>query len=884
MVLRKMCVSVLVLMLLCVSWSSVAAFGEKLPADEAIKVEMVLSSDGDTPTVMSGVLAVPTAQHPDPVKAFLNRYETTFAVSNLAENVREMTVVDDALTGDRHVRMQQLYKGIPIEGADFYVTVALNQAIAFSGKILPELQMNTIASVNPFDAKDTAINLVKGAITMVDDPELVIYEKEPKNFVLAYKTTVSGWDFAWVTYVDAQTGRVLNRFNNVQNYSTSMQTSFNGTQSIYVSSEGFKDIETISSTGYIRVMTANNGTSLPGTLVPLNATSTRLVKAAQMMYSLERAVNFYKTNFNRTSYDNNSASLTSTIEYSSNYANAYWTPTYRQFVFGDGGDLDGNGTKDCNYLGSVDIVGHEFSHAFCSSTSNLTYQNESGALNEANSDIMGAMIDPDQDWYMGEDIMIGTTTGLRNIINPQSSWGQALPRYYAERYTGTQDNGGVHINCSIGAKFFQLLADGGTWNNGTANVTVTGIGNAAALQIWYRSMTVKFTTSTTYAQARTYTIAAATDLYGATSNEVTQVGNAWTAVGVGGSTPPGDDPFEPNGTVASAYAITFGTNYDSYIYSSTDVDYYKFTVSGAGTVTITLANLPKDYDMFLYDTNGTTELARAYTSNNPETITKALTTAGTYYVKVNGYNSAFSTTSKYRISASFVPDDITGQWYYQTLSPTVSTPHNYTNNWTNTYTYKKTGATKVGVYFSKFIFETNYDFVYIYDKNNVQKAKYTGTKSAFWATVDGDTIIVKVTTDSSVVKYGYDISQTGYYSTGPLALNSLVWSGDIISLPSDVGIPGLKKTTGMLKNMPDPFNPETDIAFEVPVNGAVVLSVYNTRGKKIIELVNGHRDAGSHSVHWNGKDSHGKDMPSGIYYAVLEVNGERFTKKMVMLK
>ncbi len=878
MVFRKVLLTMAIVAVFC----AVPVSAEKVMEDSRISVETVLMSENDTPNVMSGILAVPTAQHPDPVKSFLNRYETTFKVENLANSVRELNVVEDQFTGDHHVRLQQTYNGIPVEGADFYVTVALDKAIGYSGKIIPDLAIDTSTSLTESDANNIATNLVKGNITLVSDPELVIVEKSPRNFTVAYKTTVSGYDFAWVTFVDAKTGRVLSRYNNVQNYSTSMQTSYNGTQSIYVSTEGFKDIETMSSTGYIRVMTANNGTSLPGTLVALNATSTRLVKAAQMMYSLERAVTFFKTNFNRTSYNNNSAPLTATIEYSSNYANAYWTPTYSQFVFGDGGDLDGNGTKDCNYLASVDVVGHEFSHAFCSATSNLTYSNESGALNEANSDIMGSMMDPDQDWYMGEDIMIGTTTGLRNIINPQSSWGQALPRYYAERYTGTSDYGGVHINCSIGAKFFQLLCDGGTWNNGTTNVTVTGIGKDKALQIWYRAMTVKFTTSTTYAQARDFTIAAATDLYGATSTEVTQVGNAWTAVGVGGSTPPLNDTFEPNGTVATAYAITLGTNYDSYIYSATDVDYYKFTVSGSGTVTITLSNLPKDYDMYLYNTNGTTELARAYTSNNPETISKALTAAGTYYIKVVGYSSAYSTTSKYRLNAAFVPDG-GGQWYYQTLTTPVSTPHNYANSWTNTYTYKKTGATKVGVYFNKFDFETNYDYVYIYDKNNVQKAKYTGSKTAFWATVDGDTIIVKVTTDSSVVKYGYDITQTGYYASAPLSLTAQLFNGDIVSLPSDADMPGLKKKSN-LDNYPNPFNPETDIAYIVPENGQVTLSVFNMKGVKLVELINATMSEGAYSVHWNGKDKTGKDVASGIYYAVLEVNGKRTTKKMVMLK
>ncbi len=138
-------------------------------------------------------------------------------------------------------------------------------------------------------------------------------------------------------------------------------------------------------------------------------------------------------------------------------------------------------------------------------------------------------------------------------------------------------------------------------------------------------------------------------------------------------------------------------------------------------------------------------------------------------------------------------------------------------------------------------------------------------------------------------------SSKSWYRITHRAFGWAIQDGVITTAPSNIvetskgdekidGVPPIIPKKEMLSNAPNPFNPETDIAYEVPEHGTVVLSVFNTKGKKVIELVNGFKESGSHSVHWNGKDSHGKDMPSGVYYAVLEVNGKRFTKKMIMLK
>jgi len=96
-------------------------------------------------------------------------------------------------------------------------------------------------------------------------------------------------------------------------------------------------------------------------------------------------------------------------------------------------------------------------------------------------------------------------------------------------------------------------------------------------------------------------------------------------------------------------------------------------------------------------------------------------------------------------------------------------------------------------------------------------------------------------------------------------------------------IPKIKNSI-LAQNYPNPFNPETDIPYTVAESGHVNVSVYDTKGRKVVTLVDDYKERGMYNAHWNGKDFRGKDMPSGVYYSVMEINGKRFTKKMIMLK
>jgi thermolysin len=192
-----------------------------------------------------------------------------------------------------------------------------------------------------------------------------------------------------------------------------------------------------------------------------------------------------------------------------------------------------------NYFsGALDIVGHELTHGVTDFTSQLIYENESGALNESFSDMMGTAIEfyyqpagsgaLRADYLIGEDVI--TPGGVRSMANP-APYGQ--PDHYSKRVTTTDDNGGVHTNSGIGNHAYYLAIEGGT--NRTSGLPVQGVGQANRDQIekvMYRAFTQMMPANANYSVARSVTIQSARDLYGAGSPAERAVTQAWTAVGV----------------------------------------------------------------------------------------------------------------------------------------------------------------------------------------------------------------------------------------------------------------------------------------------------------------------------------------------------------------
>ena len=307
---------------------------------------------------------------------------------------------------------------------------------------------------------------------------------------------------------------------------------------------------------------------------------------------------YWKNIHGRNSYDNAGAKIKSYVHFDDTpgdgvgYENAYWNGSVMTY---------GDGATRFRPLTALDVCGHEIGHAVCEKTANLTYSNESGAMNEGLSDIWGASIEAyavanlgftsggvkaKSTWLIGEEID-KVQVALRSMSDPKSL-GQ--PAYYkgVNWYAGTADNGGVHTNSGVLNHWYYILAVGkaGT-NEGGGVYSVTGLGLDAAAKITYRMESVYMVASSTYAQARTYSIQAATDLYGAGSAQVTAVTNAWFAVGVGaaaGTTPP-PSYCTSNGTSVAYEFIDYVAVGTLARTSGADAGYYNGTALTAPSLT-----------------------------------------------------------------------------------------------------------------------------------------------------------------------------------------------------------------------------------------------------------------------------------------------------------
>jgi len=103
-------------------------------------------------------------------------------------------------------------------------------------------------------------------------------------------------------------------------------------------------------------------------------------------------------------------------------------------------------------------------------------------------------------------------------------------------------------------------------------------------------------------------------------------------------------------------------------------------------------------------------------------------------------------------------------------------------------------------------------------------------------------------------------------------------------LSIDPVYPELPTVFTLNQNYPNPFNPETEIKYSIPRPGDVALTIYDLRGHHVESLVNAYQEAGWHRLRWNGRNSAGGRVGSGVYFYRLESGGEAKTRKLVILR
>ena len=117
-----------------------------------------------------------------------------------------------------------------------------------------------------------------------------------------------------------------------------------------------------------------------------------------------------------------------------------------------------------------------------------------------------------------------------------------------------------------------------------------------------------------------------------------------------------------------------------------------------------------------------------------------------------------------------------------------------------------------------------------------------------------------------------------------LILGTVACQTEVITGISDDGLESFPKSFALLPNFPNPFNPDTNIRYQLQFGGDVELSLYNVQGQKMRILVKSHQSPGEYSVQWDGRDRDGKAVSSGLYLMSLQFEGQRQTRKALLLK
>lgn len=387
----------------------------------------------------------------------------------------------------------------------------------------------------------------------------------------------------------------------------------------------------------------------PGQLLCTNNQNCGDASAQRAHDGASKVYDYYKSRFNRNGINNNDMTMISSVHLGNNVANAYWTGS--QMMYGDG---DGQVLDDLTL--SFDVIGHELTHGVTQYTANLIYNNASGALNEAWSDILGVAAKAyrdnttQADWLLAEESYTPGVSGdaMRYMKNPTQDnyskdwWPERIP--YVSNPSNSNDQGGVHGNSGIANLAFALLTDGGQHPRNKSNATVNGIGLLKAEQIFYRALTTYMNQSTNFAGARSATAQAAADLYGA--GEKTAVETAWCAVGVGACPSTGNTTeVLQNGVAKTGISGA----------AKAEMFYTLNVPAGATNLTFTTSGGSGDADLYVKFGSAPTLSSSdcsSTTATSNESCNISNVQAGTYYVMVQAWNqiSGVSLTGSYQAS------------------------------------------------------------------------------------------------------------------------------------------------------------------------------------------------------------------------------------------
>lgn len=475
---------------------------------------------------------------------------------------------DTLLAGRTHQRFDQYHRGVRVFGADVTRQLDGGRTVSTYGLLYEGIALEPTPAMDAATAR--AIAQRRSGVTLGPgiEPELMVLPFDSGGFALVWRLRAATGTDIRQYFINARDGSVVLEFSDLQTQTAVgvSQGVLGDSKKIAVTPESgrFTTVDRLRPpviTTYDMQGNPERSIDYLNTLVQLGQNDlasdsdnrwTDVAVGDAHVYA-GWTYDYYSKRFGRKGLDNGNISIHSLVhpvrrsDFSFSYFDQYPDFFVNAAYVGDGVIFYGEGLPPnvtlggqvWDYLaGALDVVGHELTHGVTDYSSRLIYRNESGALNEAFSDMMGTSIEfyfqPPGDGSMKADYLIGEDVvrpgGIRSMADP-GVWGD--PDHYSKRFTGSSDNGGVHFNSGIPNHAFYLAIEGGT--NRTSGLSVQGVGGANREQIekvFYRAFTQLLPANATFAVARSATIQAAVDLYGASSAAARAVTQAWTAVGV----------------------------------------------------------------------------------------------------------------------------------------------------------------------------------------------------------------------------------------------------------------------------------------------------------------------------------------------------------------
>ncbi len=411
------------------------------------------------------------------------------------EDFEALAAPPDPVTRQSHFKLRETLRGLPVVGAEYIVHAdADGNVFAINGRFVPDKDLPKKATVEATTALQTAVTqLGIAAPQFVQPPELLYVVTDQSDSYLAWRSSVAYRDRQGpqldIIYADATNGNLVLR------------------------DPQYKRAR------YRFTYSDDNGTSLPGRLVLTEASPPSGDTPVDAAHDhAGNAYDYYIFVHGRNSWNDGGADLVSTAHFDNALNNAFWNGS--EVVYGDG-----DGVTFAPLSQALDVCAHEWTHAVTQTTANLTYSNESGALNEATSDILGSATEAyfrgvgGNTWKIGEDVFTPGVDGdaLRYMNDPAAAGDRD---FYPDRQIGGGDSGGVHTNSGIANLAFYLMVAGGTHPRGKSSVYVSAFSGdiTYSLQVgervWYRALRYYMNASTDFRGARNATAQAARDIYG----------------------------------------------------------------------------------------------------------------------------------------------------------------------------------------------------------------------------------------------------------------------------------------------------------------------------------------------------------------------------------